>query len=83
MPAIHWGDIVGTCGVTMIVCSYLLLHLGRVNSCSVAFSIANAVGAALILVSLTVDFNLPAAIVESFWLVISLYGVIRNRRSER
>ena len=45
---------------------------------SLTYSISNALGAILILVSLSQDFNLSAAIVESAWLLISVIGMGRT-----
>jgi hypothetical protein len=70
-----WYDILGTLGVGVIVLTYVLLQLGRVRSDQLAYSALNAVGAALILISLYYAFNLPSFIVEFFWLVISLFGI--------
>jgi hypothetical protein len=72
----QWHDLAGNVGVLLIVGSYFWMQLGRISGQSVAYSLANAVGAALILVSLYFDFNLSAAIIELFWLVISLMGVV-------
>jgi len=79
-------DIVGTIGVLLIVSAYLLLQLERISSRDLSYSLTNAIGAALVLCSLYVDFNVSAALVEGFWLVISLYGVwssLRARRTRR
>ncbi|MHC4145950.1 MAG: CBU_0592 family membrane protein [Planctomycetota bacterium] len=35
------------------------------------------------LVSLMYDFNLPAFIIEAFWLLISIYGVVRYFSCDR
>jgi hypothetical protein len=72
-----WYDIIGTIGVGIIVVTYLLLQLGRIRSEEVNYSLLNGVGAALILVSLYYEFNLPSVVVEAFWLVISIFGIIR------
>lgn len=77
---IRWFDIVGTVGVATIVVTYILLQTGRVKSDQLGYSVLNAVGATLILISLYFEWNLPSVIVESFWLVISLYGIIRYLR---
>ena len=74
--SIGWHDILGGAGVFLIVTSYLLLQVGRLELRGLGYSAANAAGAALILVSLTVDFNLAAAIIEAFWLAISVLGVV-------
>jgi len=70
-----WYDIVGTLGVAIIIGTYILLQVERIRSEQLAYSILNAAGASLILVSLYFDFNFPSFIVEFFWLLISLFGV--------
>lgn len=77
---IRWFDIVGTIGVATIVVTYILLQTGRVKSDQLAYSVLNAFGATLILISLYFEWNFPSVVVESFWLVISLYGIIRYFR---
>lgn len=77
--SLAWYDMVGAIGVVAIVASYLLLTLGKLTAQGRAYPLANAVGAALILVSLAYDFNLSAALVEGFWLVVSLVGLWRSR----
>ena len=72
-----WYDIIGTFGVGVIVVTYLLLQLGRIKSEQLVYSLLNGVGAALILISLYYDFNLPSVIVEAFWLVISIFGILK------
>lgn len=44
------------------------------------FPAANLAGALLLLVSLYDAWNLPSVVIETFWALISLYGLIRNRR---
>ncbi len=71
-------DFTGNIGVALIVVSYLLLQLKKVEGSSLIYSSANALGALLVIVSLTDDFNLSAFVIELFWLVISLIGVVKN-----
>ena len=70
-----WYDILGTVGVFVIVLTYILLQFGQIRSEQLAYSLLNAAGASLILVSLYFSFNLPSFIVEFFWLLISLFGI--------
>jgi hypothetical protein len=70
-----WYDILGTVGVGIIILTYILLQLERLRSEQLIYSMLNAAGAALILVSLYYDFNFPSFIVEFFWLLISLFGI--------
>lgn len=78
----EWHDIIGTAGAAMILVSYFLLQMERLSGTDLAYSAINGVGAALILVSLSVEFNLSAFIVEAFWLAISLLGVVRYFHSK-
>jgi hypothetical protein len=73
-------DILGTAGVAMIIITYVLLQTGRLQSTQLSYSLLNAAGAALILISLYYSFNLSAFIVEAFWLIISVYGIVRSLR---
>lgn len=68
-------DIIGLFGVTSILIAYGLLQTGKLRPTQRRFSAMNAVGATLILLSLYFDFNLSAVVIESAWLVISLYGL--------
>ena len=79
-----WYDILGTVGVAVIILSYILLQIERLRSEHLAYSLLNAAGATLILVSLLYSFNFPSFVVEFFWLAISLFGIgkyfLRHRR---
>lgn len=72
-----WYDIVGTLGTACIIITYVLLQIGRIRSEQLAYSLLNALGATLIIVSLYFNFNFPAFIVEFFWLLISLFGIAK------
>jgi hypothetical protein len=72
-----WYDFVGTVGVALMLFAYLLLQMGRLRSNDWSYSLTNAMGAALVLMSLLYSFNLSAFLVELFWLLISLFGLIK------
>jgi hypothetical protein len=72
-----WFDFVGTIGVGVIIFTYVLLQLEKISSNSLFYSILNAAGASLIIVSLCFNFNFSAFIVEFFWVLISLYGIVK------
>lgn len=73
----QWHNILGTAGAALILISYLLLQLQRMSASGLSYSVVNGLGALLILMSLWVDFNLAAFIVEAFWLGISIFGILR------
>jgi len=71
-------DLLGNLGVLFILATYLLLQLEKIDVSSLAYSALNAAGAGLILYSLVFEFNLSAFLIESAWLAISLYGLVRQ-----
>ena len=73
-------DFLGNAGVVMLMVTYLMLQLNKISSDGLAYSLLNAVGASLIVVSLLYDFNLSALLMEVFWVLISLLGTYRYFR---
>lgn len=72
-----WFDIAGLTGVVLIIVAYLLLQIGKLPSTAPSYSLLNALGALLVMVSLFFDFNLSAFLMEAFWFLISLFGLLR------
>ena len=72
-----WYDALGSIGVAVIIFTYIALQLEKIRSESLSYSLLNAAGAGLIIVSLVYSFNFPAFIVEFFWLLISLFGIAK------
>lgn len=75
---LSWFDLAGFAGVVLIVIAYLLLQLNKLPSSAPAYSLFNAIGAFLVMVSLVFDFNLSAFLMEAFWFLISLFGLFRS-----
>ena len=73
-------DLVGLIGAVMLMIAYLMLQLNKLSSDGLAYSLLNAIGASLIVVSLLVNFNLSAFIIEVFWILISFVGIYRYFR---
>jgi len=73
-------DLVGNIGVVVLVITYLMLQLNKLSSDGLAYSVLNAAGASLIVVSLLFDFNLSALLMEVFWVLISFVGIYRYFR---
>ena len=78
-----WFDLVGNVGVLMMVIAYLLLQLEKLSSSATSYSLLNAVGAVLVIISLIFHFNLSAFLMEAFWLLISIYGLAKPLFSRR
>lgn len=75
--ALAWYDIVGTSGVMLIVASYFLIQVGRIEATAPLYSWLNLAGALMILISLFFTFNFSSFVIEVFWILISLIGLIR------
>lgn len=73
-------DLVGNIGVIVLMITYLMLQLNKLSSDALAYSVLNAVGASLIVISLLFDFNLSALLMEVFWVLISFVGIYRYFR---
>lgn len=71
----NWYELLGFFGDAVIIVTYILLQMERIRSANPVYSLLNAVGASLIIVSLIFNFNLSAFIVEFFWVLVSLYGI--------
>lgn len=73
-------DLIGYVGVGLVVGTYFLSQIGRMDSTRALYPALNAAGALMILVSLYYRPNPPSIVIEFFWLGISLIGVIRALR---
>jgi hypothetical protein len=73
-------DFVGNLGVVILVITYLMLQLNKLSSDALAYSVLNAAGAGLIVISLLYDFNLSALVIEVFWVLISFVGIYKYFR---
>jgi hypothetical protein len=79
----NWYDFVGNVGVAFILAAYLMLQAKKISSEKYLYSLMNGLGALLIIVSLIFDFNLSAFIIEFFWFLISIYGLIKTINSKK
>ena len=74
-------DFVGNLGVALMMVAYLLLQLNKLSN-GLVYSVVNAVGASLVVLSLLTNFNLSAFLMEAFWVLISIVGIVRHLRSK-
>ncbi len=77
----QWHDVIGNIGVALIIITYLLLQLGRMDSASYTYSILNALGAFFVIISLMYDFNMSVFIIDVVWIGVSVFGIIRQWRT--
>ncbi len=72
--------LIGLIGAAVLIVAYLLNQAELLASTDWRFPFCNFLSSGLIAVSLCFAFNLPALIIEVFWMAISIYGMLRARR---
>ena len=76
------ADIVGLLGTALFIGAFAYANAAKQLN-KLWFNLVNLVGALLLLVSLSVKFNLAAFVLEAAWAVIALYGLVRALREAR
>ncbi len=76
----EWHDLLGNVVVLLILLSYLLVQLDKIDTQAFRYSFTNGIGAGLLCISLYIDFNLSGLLMELSWLLISIYGLYRCMR---
>ena len=72
----------GIAGAGCYIAAYFATLQGWLNAGGWRFPAINLLGAGLVLISLVDAWNLPSVILEAFWALISVYGLVRRRRSQ-
>ena len=70
-------DLLGYAGVGLVVVTYGLSQVGRMDVKRPLYPALNGIGAVLILISLYFRPNPPSVVIEVFWLAISVIGFVR------
>ena len=69
-------QLIGYTGVALLIVTYFLLQIGKIDPKGFWYSFNNLIVAILVTVSLVYTPNLPSLVIEFFWFFISLYGII-------
>ncbi len=76
-------DAIGSFGALIVVAAYFATQMRMMNSDDLAFPVVNLLGSVLIVYSLVHNFNLASMLIEGFWILISLIGIIQHFRLRR
>ena len=79
------ADVIGLIGSALFIVAFAYANVAK-NLNKLLFNLANLIGAILLLISLSVNFNLAAFVLEAAWGVIALIGLVgalRQRPAER
>lgn len=74
---------IGFLGAAIIVIAYFAMQQRWLDALDWRFPAANLLGSLLILVSLWFEWNFPSAVIEIFWALISLLGLLRSLAERR
>ena len=70
-------DWSGHLGVALYLGSYAALQAGLIRGSSYIYALLNLLAATFVLISLSAAFNLSSALIQVFWIAISLGGLAR------
>ena len=73
------ADVIGLIGTALFIGAFVYANIAATLD-KLWFNAANLVGAVLLLVSLSVKFNLAAFVLEAAWAVIATFGLLRALR---
>ena len=69
-------DFIGYIGVALLIITYALLQTDRIDHKGFWYSFNNMIVAILVTVSLLYTMNKASMVIEVFWFIISVYGLI-------
>lgn len=76
-------DFIGYTGVALLIVTYAMLQLDKIDPKGFWYSFNNMVVAMLVTVSLLYTMNKASMVIEVFWFIISVYGLIQySKRKE-
>lgn len=76
------ANIIGIIGVSIVVSTYFLLQIQKMDAKGFWYSFLNAFGSILIAYSLMYNWNLASFVIEFFWITISLYGIYQWHKNK-
>ena len=76
-------EAIGVLGFIFYMLSYFLLLTGKIKGTHNSYILMNLFAASCVLISLIHNFNLASALIQVFWIVISIIGLIRYNFSEK
>ena len=74
------ADLIGFAGSFFIVAAFAYSNL-TTSMNALWFNVSNLLGAALLTISLTVNYNLPTMVLEVVWMAIAIFGIFKALRT--
>ena len=76
------ADVIGIAGSIIFLSAFAYANASPAID-KIVFNALNLIGAILLLISLSVHFNLPATLLEGCWGLIALLGLVNAIRKRR
>jgi hypothetical protein len=76
------ADVIGLCGSVLFIGAFLYANISPVMN-KILFNLLNMIGAMLLLISLSVHFNLAAFALEAAWMMIAIFGLVSALRARQ
>jgi predicted permease len=73
-------QLVSLLGAVMQLLAYALMQLGRLDSASYSYQLANVIGSLLMTIVATLNHEYGFILMEGVWCLTSAYGLIRLMR---
>ena len=75
------ADVIGLTGSALFIAAFAYANIAKQLN-KLVFNLANLVGAIMLLISLSVNFNLPAVVLEATWGAIAAVGLVMAIRAK-
>jgi hypothetical protein len=76
------ADIIGIIGSILFISAFVYANMAKVMN-KLWFNIANLAGAILLLISLSVHYNLAAVVLEIAWGGVAIAGIVAALKARR
>ena len=76
-------DLIGFAGAAVLMVVYFANQQRWLSSKDWRYPAANLAGSVLILFSLLFTWNLPSVLIEVFWALISIWGLMKARVEDK
>lgn len=72
--------VIGVLGFLAYISGFLSVQAGWLDGNGIGYALTSVVGAVLVLISLTADFNLASLMIQVSWIIIGCFGICRKLR---
>lgn len=71
------ANSIGLLGAGTVLVAYFLLSAGKLESDAPLYPALNGLGSIGVLISLSANWNMPSAVINTIWVIISAVALVR------